>query len=617
MRCAPALILLLLLPGARVALAARFVPPLDRAQSPQPLVLAQAELAQNAADEAARRVLSLRRDGGPPVFQGDRGLIALDVWIDSLPPQQRRALAGGLERVIGGSAERARAALPVGAVSVEALLGIAEQFPLTEASRQCMLEAARQLAGLGDVDAAVAVYERARRREALLTPEDRALVERLAVLRSSRQSKVGFVGVPPFEANWFARRQPYETIRVWPTVHGASVIVVGPTRIVGGSTKGLVEWVWSVETLLQEVTGKLPDKSAVEQLKRRHPRTCYEPGVLDDLEGRPQIVVARQPSIRNPGFLALRAVSATDGRLLWSTDRGDAFDSLSFVSSPLVAGRSVYVAARKRQRDAPERLVVLALETGTGRLLWETTLGDVSDQPAALPRRESPSEWNELFAEMTAPALDGDRLYLNPGGSSLVALDRFTGTLRWVHLYDEAPTDFLRNDRLKSARRDAAQRFRTTPLVAGELVLLAPRDSILLLAVSRSDGRGAWTCPVSPAGTLVGAADGIAVLVSVDALHGVRIKDGTVAWTNPLSGGKRPTGPGVVFDGAYWAPLPQGLIGFALASGESLPTPTKRVPGFRGLLSAAPLRAALIQAGVLESFIGSPEHRDERDRRED
>jgi outer membrane protein assembly factor BamB len=308
-------------------------------------------------------------------------------------------------------------------------------------------------------------------------------------------------------------------------------------------------------------------------------------------------------------------MSATNGRLLWATDLVELYDNLSFVSTPAVVGRYCYAAARKRQRDAPEQLVLLALETTTGVLLWEATLGELSDRIVVRRDRETPGEWNDLFAGLTAPAVDADHVYLNPGGQSLLAIDRFTGRLRWLHQYDEASTELPRNDRLKSARREALQRFRTTPVPTGGLVLSAPRDSLRLLAVSRIDGRGVWTCGVSSSGTLVGAADGIAVLASVDAVHGVRVADGTVAWTNPVSGARRPTGPGVIFEGAYYAPMPQGVFAFSLQSGESTPTaiPRKRVPAFRDLLSAAPLRAAMIQAGIVEAFLLSREDKADRE----
>lgn len=604
MRCSLALVGILVGLASRGVPAASFVPPIEASQPQQPLALVAAELSQNKSEEAARRVVSLQRAGGGPLFQADWGLVSLGAWLETLTPTQRQALASGMERVVGASAERARVPLTTGTASVEALLGLAEQFPLTTAATQCILDAARRLASLGDVDGAIDVYERARRAGAWLAAEEVALVERLTVARATRRSKEGFAGTPPFEANWFTRRQPYESPRVWPVVRGSSVIVAGATRVVGGSTRGLVEWVWSVETLLQEVNGKLPDKSVVEELARRHPKAAFEPAIFVDLEGRPRIVVARQPSIRNPGFLALRAVSATDGRLLWATDRSDRFDSHSFVSLPAVVGRYTYAAARKRQRGLPEQLVLVAIETGSGAMLWESTLGELADQPSpTLQKREWLSDWNDLFAEMTAPAVEGDCVYLNPGGSSLVSVDRFTGTIRWVHVYEDAPADLPRNDRLKSARREAARRFRTTPLVSGEFVLVAPRDSIGLLAVHRTDGRGAWTCTVSPSGTLVGEAGGVAVLASVDSLHGVRVADGTVAWTNPVSGARRPTGPGVVFDGVYWAALPQGVIGFSVESGDSRSTVDKRVPVFRNLLSAAPLRAALIPGGILDAFL--------------
>lgn len=616
-RMKPNLVVLLavLLPlTVRDVQAARYIPPLDTALPMQPLQLAQAELAAGNADAAARRIVSLEQDDRPVLLSSDWGMISLPVWLSTLPDSQRQALALALDRLQSPPAQRALASLNKDEPSIEALLMLAERFPLTSVARQATLEAARRLATLGDVVSALDLFDRAARSGGSLVPEDAALVEQLRAARATQASKIGFAGISPFEATWFAQRQPYESLRVWPLVSGSSVILVGPTQVIGGTTRGLVAWTWSVETLLQDLTGKPPDKSRLQQLASRHPTLGYEPALLSDLDGKSRIVVVRQPSVRNPGYLALRAISATDGRLLWATDLGERFDSLSFVSSPAVVGRYCYAAARKRQRDTPEQLVLLALETTTGSPLWETALGELSDRvDARLERdRDALAERNDLFADLTAPGVDADHVYLNPGGQSLLAVDRFTGRLRWLHRYDDSPTEPPRNDRLKSARREALQRFRTTTVPTAHAVLLAPRDALPLLAVSRRDGRGLWTCAVSPSGTLVGAADGIAVLVSVDALHGVRVGDGTVAWTNPLSGARRPTGPGVLQEGAYWAPLPRGLIGFSLETGESTATPSRRVPAFHGLLSAAPLRAAMIRAGIVEAFLVSRDNRPER-----
>ena len=114
------------------------------------------------------------------------------------------------------------------------------------------------------------------------------------------------------------------------------------------------------------------------------------------------------------------ALSESDGRSLWVTRLGPAFEQSGFpqgkegpAATPTVDGELVYVMGLAGN--------VACLKARDGALVWQRSLRD--DFSAPLPT------WS--FRE--SPLVDGDRVVVTPGaaGATLVALDKLTGKTIW------------------------------------------------------------------------------------------------------------------------------------------------------------------------------------------
>lgn len=114
------------------------------------------------------------------------------------------------------------------------------------------------------------------------------------------------------------------------------------------------------------------------------------------------------------------ALSESDGRSLWVTRLGPAFEQSGFpqgkegpAATPTVDGELLYVMGLAGN--------VACLKARDGALVWQRSLRD--DFSAPLPT------WS--FRE--SPLVDGDRVVVTPGaaGATLVALDKLTGKTIW------------------------------------------------------------------------------------------------------------------------------------------------------------------------------------------
>ncbi len=114
------------------------------------------------------------------------------------------------------------------------------------------------------------------------------------------------------------------------------------------------------------------------------------------------------------------ALSESDGRSLWVTRLGPAFEQSGFpqgkegpAATPTVDGERLYVVGLAGN--------VACLKARDGALVWQRSLRD--DFSAPLPT------WS--FRE--SPLVDGDKVIVTPGAAdaTLVALDKLTGKTTW------------------------------------------------------------------------------------------------------------------------------------------------------------------------------------------
>jgi outer membrane protein assembly factor BamB len=339
----------------------------------------------------------------------------------------------------------------------------------------------------------------------------------------------------------------------------------------------------------------------------------FMPAALTDIHGRAVILVTREPTRLGP--YALRGLSAADGKTLWSTPTTDPRDVISYVGLPTVAGRYVYSVAVRRVSDSTAEMLLSALDVTRGTILWQTPLGSVAEQSEQMIRgrkniRPEPLDYSS-FAELSEPVVAGDLVVVSPNCGATIAVGRFDGRVRWVAVYrasDVPNARALRPPPLRWATaRDAAAalrlRYKSTPVVCGDVVVAMPQDVPAIFAFDRAGGRRLWESDLQPAETfgLAGASGNMAILCGADAVYGLDAAGtGKRKWRYTPPADDAITGPAAVLGQTVIVPTTHGLVQLDAADGKE--RATYDVANWRRLWQTPGGRKAVDDAGASRAF---------------
>ena len=165
-----------------------------------------------------------------------------------------------------------------------------------------------------------------------------------------------------------------------------------------------------------ERSGIYPDKALLKQWPAEGPRLLWESGDIGNGYGSP--VITRDRVFVNGESDTVSYLSCLDhsGNLMWKSKIGAEWTKNypGARSTPTVAGDLVYVTAGLGQLSC--------MEAANGKVKWSVHPCD--DFHGTVPR----------FGYAESVIVDGDVLYCMPGGAdtNVVALDRFTGRIRWI-----------------------------------------------------------------------------------------------------------------------------------------------------------------------------------------
>jgi outer membrane protein assembly factor BamB len=166
-------------------------------------------------------------------------------------------------------------------------------------------------------------------------------------------------------------------------------------------------------------------------------------------------------------------------------------------SSVAVVGGRVYTMG-----DPGDGQLVLALAPG-GERLWATRIGE----PAA----------EEYFGPLSAPTVDGDRVYVVGANGEVVALETASGEVVWRR---SLPDDF--GSELMQAMGNTDWNYAESPLVDGDRVIVTPgMTDGALVALDKETGEELWRTAIPRLGSqgAYGAAYASAVVS-----HGAGVK---------------------------------------------------------------------------------------------
>lgn len=548
----------------------------------------------------------------------DGGVISFSAWLASAPTEARqRLLAAYRERYDGPAREALELVRQRPAATAEDFVGVSRRYPWSSSAPFALQDAGDRLAAIGDATSAGHLYALAA--EQGLKPDEprlltlalgRALAgEPAADVPPAVRAKLpdlsptAYRGPVTFDAAWYNRPEAVGWSRFVPyaTGDGASMYLVGPRQVSALKENGQPVWRWFASDIANRASPDRPHG------RGRGP--AFVPAVYNSPAG-PQVLLTRQPRGASKDF-CLRAFRASDGKLLWTTEGHAALDNLSFASNPAVAGRYVYAVAVEFAASSGT-LVLVALDLTDGRQIFRTPLGTMLD---VNQKRSERLGWDG-FWEQSEPAVHADGVYVTPNVGVAFAVDRFTGHVRWGRAYVD-PAATLPLGRIPRGRGDGGavmlpmpsdanvlSRYRNTPHVTREAVVVAPADAPQTLALDPATGRVLWTAPITSSPTLVGGTPTTAILAGYS-VQSINAASGKEQWKYTPTRPAFISGPPALVNGQLYVPLSTVKIECLSPETGQPEAPKLKHPNFRQLINSEPGKRAIDDMLMLRT-IGPP-----------
>jgi outer membrane protein assembly factor BamB len=409
-------------------------------------------------------------------------------------------------------------------------------------------------------------------------------------------NRAKYRGPIAFDGLWYLRGDGVGLAKAIPIAVDDVIYIAAPRHVLAMKENGQQVWRWAAPEAW--VRGLWVDRA-----NEKGRGTIYAPAVFASPAGA-QVLVVRQPVAAGREF-AIRALRASDGKLLWSTDSVAGAEALSFAGNPAVAGRYVYAVAVEFT-DQSGSLLLVALDLMDGHIIFKTPLGTMLQMRRA---REDPRGWDE-FWEQTEPAIAGDLVIATPNVGVAAAVGRFDGKLRWTRGYGENMVIIGRGrERFGGERErlpvpsdsDELLRYRGTPEVIGSTVVIAPQDTPKAFGLDLLSGAELWKLDSSPQTTLIGQNKNLAIFAG-DAVEAIEASTGNDKWKYSPPPPARITGPPIVVGGFVYIPITNSKTMIISAENGRVVTGAATSPNFRQLLSSESAKKLLEDALILRTF---------------
>jgi outer membrane protein assembly factor BamB len=235
----------------------------------------------------------------------------------------------------------------------------------------------------------------------------------------------------------------------------------------------------------------------------------------------------------------LLAYDKVTGARLWSTtdfqEGDDGYKDVTFLAAPTVFGERLLAPVLHRGAYSLQ-----CIDRATGRPVWRTRV-----HSGGSPYYKAPG---------SPVTVVGSTAFMLTNAGALAAIDAFAGDLRWIRryerrdpLHDRATASSRPHSRedFQGAMQFVEQEMRTflpSDLVtAGGLVILAPCDGHVLMALDGASGEPAWMlegdskyAPFGVIRYLVGANSHDLFAASESDLVCIGLQSGLIKWTLPL-----------------------------------------------------------------------------------
>ncbi|MCY2954629.1 MAG: PQQ-binding-like beta-propeller repeat protein [Planctomycetota bacterium] len=611
--CSPFVVIVVMAAAAAAQNAPRFEMLAGSSQTANLLQILRQEIEQGKAAQAAIRLEELLGKHADELAADDEaGVISVAAGVDAILAGTANAVATEFAALVDTAAKKALQTLRQDQTAgPQDYYTLARRYALSAAAGPAFAEAADHAAINGDAAAANCLYGLAKRSGWTPDPEHAATWAICRMLIADTGTDLpaepgnrgaelavklaGYRGPAIFDATWYARSDAVGLAKFFPMACDGVLFFAGARHVLAIRETGQVVWRWTSGDAWTR--GPLTDRGSD---RGRGP--SYAPAVFAGVAGA-QILVTRQPRGVTEDS-CLRAIRATDGKLLWTTEASRQFDRLSFAGNPAVAGRYVYAAAVDFADEA--KLVLLAVDLLDGRLLFKTVLGNMLDLTRV--REQRLAGWDD-FWEQTEPAVASDALYLTPNVGVAFCVGRFDGKLRWERIYapkdggkvwrgNQAPLRVDRQTRLgRPVNPNELLRWRGTPVLCENVLVIAPQDTPGAWGLAANTGRVIWASPTPADWCLVGRSDTAAIFAGT-AVAAVDAPTGKVKWRYEPMGGAKITGPVVIAGGAVSVPTTDHRVVTLSAETGKLTAGKVKVPGVRQILASPTAQRALEDAGI-------------------
>jgi outer membrane protein assembly factor BamB len=646
--------------------ASHFALPGDTFTDARPLDALKVAIDQRAYADAAAQLDTLLNEEGDklmatesPPGNRDGGLISVAAWVDTLAPAQRSALATAYREKFDASI-RARVDVLAHDANArsEEFYSLARRHRFSATGAAAYALAADRVLKKGDLCAASALYQlalrggwvpddaRAARIELLrrhveegkalapppdISPPPAADGEPSSIpgARASRLASAATFTAPlPFDAPWIVDGAATAgQTRFFPFAADGRIYQSGPRSVLAFKETGQV--LWSAPSTSGQGLPPTP-RPLTDHVDGGMQPATYAIAALTDVYGRAQVLVVRQPvppAGERDNDYCLRALRASDGKLLWSTELQPLLKDVSFASTPAVCGRFTYAIALATHAsdaggaanggDRQITMLLIALDTLSGELRWQATLGHftlrVQERDAWTSQHEQP--W-DIAWHQSEPLVVGDAVYVTPSAGFAAAVGRFDGKLLWLRPYPQAPgMDSPRPTRSREELRRAAaeersapdpalaERWRGTPVLCGNVLIAAPQDTAQVFGFDAATGRLIWAngqIDIPP--TLIGRTATTALFAGPSAVAAIEARDGGPSWHWEPPSGTRITGPAVVKESEVLVPTSHSIIVLRSEDGAVVKEPAAAVPNLRRLLNGDALKRAVEELGAAHAF---------------
>lgn len=491
-----------------------------------------------------------------------------------------------------------------------ALCSLAARYPFTPTAGQALAQAGRRAAEIGDLVAAQTLFAKAKLAGWPADADEQKLVDKIKSMSAGEGAIAGdhgegaaYVGELPFDARWYQdgignggkRNSPADLAalpeaRCFPVSGGSLIFIQTAKHLLALKPNGGTAWSAALLEPDANASQKKPPPDAPNRPVMVGPATLL-PAVLAQ-DGVAELVAVKV-AVPEQGATVVRCFRAIGDRVeLWNTGNQETLADLVFQGSPLICGSYTYLVAQ--QATGPQNtLLLLALDTTTGREFWRANLGSVA---AALPNGGKAlvkgQEGRNALADEPSLAVADDLVIATPGVGHAIAVNRFTGKLRWLSKYGRLEGSPLRQIR-----------YYSRAVISGGVAVLAPIDSPRLLGLDTDNGNMLWEAQIGE-GILCGGSDDCVALATNRGLVALDSRTGTPRkWVyKPTVGAV--TGPCVVVGHVALVPVAGQMAAVALADGQPTLVPPK-VPLMTALLAPEGNRAALQADGILVNF-GQP-----------